>query len=165
MKGVSYEHICGQAKAYQKGSTDAFQPRIQSIDGVYVEGISITLGSPCKHVWTYAAGLSDDYNYPSWNCPCATHPGPPPPSFVGNNYYCEAGNVGIYEVPPYHLSDPLWDGAGCGIGNGCCAQIGMPWFYRKLPVGTDEDFEVRISKGGDHSDEDIVVEKIELYVL
>ena len=24
VKGVSYEHICGQAKAYQKGSTDGF---------------------------------------------------------------------------------------------------------------------------------------------
>ena len=24
VKGVSYEHICGQGKGYQKGSTDAF---------------------------------------------------------------------------------------------------------------------------------------------
>jgi len=29
----------------------------------------------------------------------------------------------------------MWDGTGCGAGNGCCAQIGMSWFYRKLPVG------------------------------
>ena len=83
VKGVSYDNICGQAKAYQKGSTDAFRPTVQSIDGVYVDGISITLGSPRKHVWTYAAGLSDDYDYK------ATIPGPSPPAFVGNDYYCE----------------------------------------------------------------------------
>ena len=33
MKGVSFEHICGQAKGYQKGTPDAFQPHSQSIDG------------------------------------------------------------------------------------------------------------------------------------
>ena len=165
MKGVRYEHICGQAKAYQKGTIDGYEPRIQSIDGAYVEGISITLGSPRKHVWTYAAGLSDDYDYPNWNCPCATHPGPPPPAFVGNHYYCESGDVGTYKSPLYYLQDPLWDGAGCGTGNGCCAQIGMPWFYRKLPVCVDDDFEVRICKSNDHNNEDVAVEKVELYVM
>ena len=72
--------ICGQAKAYQKGHTDAFHTTV-SIDNVYVEGISITLGSPRKHVWTYAAGLSDDGNHNSGldNCPCAVNPGLGPP--------------------------------------------------------------------------------------
>ena len=142
VKGVDYEHICGQAKGYQKGGVDSFHPH--SIDGIYVDGISITLGSPRKHVWTYAAGLSDNYDYPRWNCPCATHSGPPPPAFVGNYYYCESGDVGTHETDQYYLSDPLWDGNGCGTGNRCCAQIGMPWFHRKLPVCVAEDFEVRI---------------------
>jgi len=164
VKGVDYQHICGQAKAYQKGSTDAFETKIQSIDGVYVDGISITLGSPRKHVWTYATGLSDDGDYPNYNCPCATHPGPPPPAFVGNHYYCEAGDVGTYEFNPYYLSDPLWDGTGCGNGNGCCAQVGMPWFYRRLPIKVSEDFEIRVCKTHPQSDEDTAIEKIELYV-
>ena len=60
-KGVSYEHICGQAKAYQKGQTDAFNAQRNaikpSIDSSYVDGVSITIGSPHKHVWTYAAGI------------------------------------------------------------------------------------------------------------
>ena len=161
--GVDYEHVCGQARAYQKGSPNGFL-KVQSIDGVYVDGISITLGLPRKHVWTYTAGLSDDGNYPHWNCPCATHPGPPPPAFVGNQYYCESGDVGTFYIVPIYLSDPLWDGAGCSSGNGCCAHIGMPWFYRKLPISLAEDFEVRICKDSPMSDEDIAIEKLELYV-
>ena len=162
VKGVSYDNICGQAKAYQKGSPNAFSTKIQSIDGIYVEGLSITLGSPRKHVWTYAAGLSDDYDYKSDNCPCATIPGPSPQAFVGNDYYCESGDVGTLDVVSYYLSDPL---CGCGKGNGCCAQIGMPWFYRKLQRKTAEDFEIHNCKGSPSSDEDIAVEKMELFVL
>ena len=165
VKGVSYDNICGQAKAYQKGTTDAFRPTVQSIDGVYVDGISITLGSPRKHVWTYVVGLSDDYNYPKWNCPCATIPGPSPPAFVGNDYYCESGDVGTYDLVSYYLSDPLWDGSGCGKSNGCCAQIGMPWFYRKLHTTVHEDFEICICKDESRNNEDISVEKLEILVL
>ena len=78
----SYNKICGQVRGFQKGSTDAFYPHAyakglipegdyylpelnvsKTINGVYVDGVSITLGDPRKHVWTYAAGLSDDYDY------------------------------------------------------------------------------------------------------
>ena len=116
-------------------------------------------------MWTYAAALSDDGNYPKWNCPCATYPGPSPPAFVGNDYYCESGDVGTYVAAPFYLSDPLWDGHGCTNGNGCCAQVGMPWFYRKLPVAVTENFEIRICLNELTSDEDITVEKVELYVM
>ena len=164
-KGISFGHICGQAKGYQKGGIDAFYFKKETVDGKYGDVVSITLGSPRKHVWTYAVGLSDDYNYPNYNCPCATVPGPSPPAFVGNDYYCESGDVGTYDTNSYYLSDPLWDGSGCTVGNGCCAQIGMPWFYRKLPVPVVDDFEVRICKSEGHNDEDIAIEELELYVL
>ena len=162
--GVTYEHICGQVKAYQKGSTDAFYSRRNSIDGQYVDGISITLGSPRKHVWTFASGRSDTVNYASDNCPCATRPGPNAPAFVGNDYYCESGNSGASNNVPYYLSDPLWDGKGCDYLSGCCAEIGKPWFYRKLPIPVAGDFEVRICKDEAQANEDIAIEKLELYV-
>ena len=165
VKGVTYEHICGQAKGYQKGHTDAFQTRLQSTDDAYVDGISITLGSPRKHVWTYAVGLSDDYNHSGTsNCPCATYPGPSPPAFVGNDYFCESGDVGTYQYNSYYLSDPLWDGSGCTSGNGCCAQVGMPWFYRKLSMSISKDFEIRICKSANHNNEDVAVENLDLYI-
>ena len=160
----TYEHICGQVKGYQKGSTDAFNVQKNSVDSQYVDGVSITLGSPRKHVWTFASGLSDHLSHTSFNCPCATVPGPSPPAFVGNDYYCESGNSGAHVDSAYYLSDPLWDGSGCDIRSGCCTEIGKPWFYKKLPLPTSGDFEVRICKNEAHANEDIAIEKLELYV-
>ena len=73
--------------------------------------------------------------------------------------------MGTYSIHPFYLSDLLWDGNGCSAGNSCCTQIGMPWFYRKLPVPVADDFEVRICKDLAHAQEDIAMEKIELYVV
>ena len=46
--GMNFEHICGYAKAYQKGHPDAFASAqvVAGIDEVYVDGLSITVGSP-----------------------------------------------------------------------------------------------------------------------
>ena len=71
----------------------------ESIDVAYVDGVSITLGDPRKHVWTYVmlycsatavslimiviyivlVLLAEDLNH--------LH-------FVSDRYYCESGNVG-----------------------------------------------------------------------
>ena len=67
--GVSYKHVCGRARGYQKGAPDGFDQNGQPIDSYYVDGLSITHGNPRQHIWTYAAGLTDNGNYPSWNCP------------------------------------------------------------------------------------------------
>ena len=104
----------------------------------------------CKHVWTYAADKSGDYDWSGYsNCPCDVYPGPPPPAFVGNDYHCESGGMEGHSETLFYFSDPLWDGYGCTHGNGCCAQVGMPWFYRKLPIGVADNFEIRICK--DHA--------------
>ena len=164
-KGISYDHICGQVKAYQKGSMDAFNAKGPSIDSQYVDGISITIGLPRKHVWTYVVGLNDNQDSPSYNCPCAATPGPSAPAFVRDDYYCESGIVGTYDNALYYLTDPLWDGDGCTVRDGCCARIGMPWFHRTLTTSANEDFEIRLCKDQGHSDEDVAVEKLEIYTL
>jgi len=83
---------------------------------------------------------------------------------VGNDYYSESGDVGTQDFNAYYSSDALWDGSSCTFGNSCCAQIGMPWFYRKLLMCVAEDFEIDICKDQLHSDENIAIEKLELYV-
>lgn len=177
---VTYKRACGMVKAYQKGTTNAFYPTAfflgkddsiipdipttASIDGVYVDGISITFGSPRKHVWTYAAGYSDNGDYPYYNCPCAKYPGPLPPTFVQEHYYCESGNTEHAGSGTFYKYDALWDGESCSERNSCCSQPGMPWFFRIFPKRVEGDFEVRICTDQKYADEAILVEAMEIYV-
>ena len=162
-EGLRYSKICGQAVGYQYWHMNAFDAGPRDINSYYVDGMSITYGSPRKHVWTYAVGISDDYNYPLWNCPCATYPGPAPPSFVNDHYYCESGATGQWEGNNHvFIDDPLWDGAGCGTGNNCCSQPGMPWFCRTLPQEVEEDIEVRLC--GDETNEYLYLELLDIYI-
>ena len=165
VEGIRYSKVCGQARGYQYYSTDGFLTSTNDINSHYVEGVSITYGNPRRHIWTYASGLSDDYNYND-NCPCAKHPGEAPPAFVGLDYFCESGITGRWQDNKrIALEDPLWDGYGCGPGNSCCAQAGMPWFCRTLPQEVSEDIEVRICANGHNlNDEETYVEQLEVYV-
>jgi len=167
---MNYNKICGKVRGYQKGCDDAFYPSNElnkkSINDIYVDGISITLGNPRKHVWTYVTGLSDDGDYSRYNCPCAHIPGPNPPSFVGDHYYCESGNSGSYSCSEYYSSDVLWDGEKChGSNNNCCTNPDLPWFFRQLARPVEgSDLEVRNCRSESGSNEDIVLEQLELYI-
>ena len=177
---TSYSEVCGKIVGYQKGSMDGFYPSARAngkfltdytpetmsraLDGVYVDGISVTLGSPRKHLWTYAIGLSDDADIPPHTCPCAKTPGPNPPTFVHDHYYCESGNTGAFDANKLYTEDPLWDGAGCLPETSCCYQPSMPWFYRQLPKPEYGSIEVRICRDQNFNDEDLTVEQMELYV-
>ena len=156
-------HIIG----YQYASPDSFRDLDRSgntINDNYVDGISLTYGSPRIHIWTFAAGLGERDIQASYSCPCTNihHTGSQPPSFVGNNYFCDTGNTQSWERRLYP-EDPLWDGAGCGPANTCCSLNNPPWFLKQLPSATTDDIEMRICREG-VPDEDIPVEIIELYV-
>ena len=163
---VNYNKICGKVKGYQKGSPSAFIGSTPSLDTLYVEGISITLGHPRKHIWTYAVGLSDDDNHGGGihNCPCAKHRGQAAPSFVESHYYCESGNTGSFVASQYHTEDPLWDGSGCLAYNNCCTNTDQPWFFRQLVMKRQDDIEARLCTDQGFADEAVLVEQIQLYV-
>ena len=106
----NYTNVCGQVRGYQFRAIEAFNGG--SIDTHYAEGVLITNGSPCRHLWTYAVGTSETNG---WGCPCSTGGSVSRqyiPAFVGNDYYCESGFVNSH---PARIAweDPLWDGAGC----------------------------------------------------
>ena len=103
-RGVKFQHICGQTKAYQKGYPEAFSEK--GIDDIYVDGISITLGSPRQHIWTYATAAHE-----LQLCPCDIRGSRQPPGFVRNNYYCESGSNSSVTANDeiLYLSDPLWE--------------------------------------------------------
>jgi len=138
---------------YQDRTCDAFQPASNFIDDAYVDGVSITYGTPRKHIWTYAVGGSEAGS--PYSCPCAQNPGPLPPAFVHENYYCEPG---------ISLSDPVWDGKGCYSKNSCCSEPNLPWFYRQIPLTSDKNLEARICRDQVSGDEDVLVKEIKLYV-
>ena len=152
----SFTRICGQVIAYQYGYPDSFHR--STIDQPYVEGVSITHGrSQRSHIWTFAADGKETSN----TCPCEG--GGSPPSFVGNNYYCESGYKGTSNpLGILYTSDPLWDGAGCESEGSCCSTA--PWFTVDLVNPTTDDIEVRICANHYEYEEDTPVHLLELYV-
>jgi len=166
--GISYSHVCGKAIGYQYATVDAFAQFAgsQTIDGPYVDGVSLTHGSPGtrQHIWTFVAGNTERTGGAS--CPCAG--GPAAPSFVGNDYFCESGNTLGAAVAVFYASDPLWDGEGC-VTPPCCELtsppgVTAPWFCKQLPQATTDDIEVRICADEPTTAEDTQVELIELYI-
>ena len=71
------------------------------------------------------------------------------PSFVGNDYYCEAAIHGIWEPNKRWLTDHrLWDGH-CSSESQCCLQqTGAPYFTKSLGTSTTENLEVRLCANG-----------------
>ena len=73
--GVPYTKVCGRARGYQFVYTYSFYSYSTggqtTLDSSYVSGLSVTYGIPRNHIWTFAAGVSKDYNYACCNCPCA----------------------------------------------------------------------------------------------
>ena len=156
-------------KGYQDSSTDAFDPFTRghnTIDTFYVDGVSITHGSPRRHLWTYANGLSELYGYEPSCCPCArSNPNDRSdvPSFVGEHFYCESGFSGTTFHNRVVWEDPLWDGQNCvAPGNKCCEQYG--WFYRNVSSSID-DIELRICADDTSSYEDTLVNRYEFWVM
>ena len=170
--GINYSHVCGRVIGYQYYSTDAFGAS-QSIEGYYVDGVSLTHGFPGsrQHIWTFAAGIVENNpsHYPRHSCPCADRATALSlvPSFVGNDYFCESGNPNSNFTNTLYANDPLWDGQGCGSSS-CCELsyppgVTPPWFCKQLPQATTDDIEVRICRDQTNY-EATPIELIEVYI-
>ena len=162
---VQYDQVCGRIIGYQLGHPDCFNSASLSINTAYVDGVSVTRGSPRQHIWTFATGM--DERDPTDSCPCVigSNDGNNIPSFVGQNYFCEAG-VTVYpglNGPFYSNGDPLWDGQGCGPTSSCCTFNSPPWFNVTLSPPTTDEIEVRIC-GSSYLSEDSLIQLMELYV-
>lgn len=172
VQGIQYDHVCGRIIGYQFGLTDAFDvlDEVVSIDGHYVDGVSLTHGINRRtHIWTFASARDEVGQFPFTNCPCTNinqaSLATPPPSFVGNDYFCDTGSTNSAHLDPaFYVDDPLWDGAGCGSNSTCCSLNSPPWFSKKLPSPTVDNIEMRICRNQHQTDENVHIEIIELYV-
>ena len=168
-----YNRVCGRAIAYQNGSTDAFgrfvNGFIPTLNNAYVDGLSITYGANRTHIWTFAAGNSEvrpaSSNRVQFACYCGDNSnGTRPPSFVGNNFFCESAvNSDIDIEAVFYSSDPLWDGMNCPNSN-CCDFNSPPWFVVDLPTSTTDDIEARICCDEGTMNENIAIQLLEIFI-
>ena len=172
VNGGEYSHVCGKIKAYQWGFTSgfaAYNNRGQTtINQAYFGGVAVMHGSPRQHIWSFVAGGAE--NDPRNNfaqCPCDTQGSNiVVPSFVGDDYFCEAGFIypwpnGLYV---FHSDDPLWDGDGCDSSSTCCTFHNPPSFTKSLDNPTTDDIELRLCSTTPALYENVAVELIEIYV-
>ena len=163
-----YSQVCGQVVGYQQGSMDSFGPNRhggRTINDVYVDGISITHGNPRKHLWTYVVGHKETASSTCNQCPgdIADYLDSCIPDFVGTDYYCETGWVSSFINGRDVWDDPLWDGKGCHLSTAhSCDRYG--WFHKQVNTTTDY-IEVRLCTNEDTSNEDVLAELIEIWVL
>uniref|UniRef100_A0A1X7VGI8 Fibrinogen C-terminal domain-containing protein n=1 Tax=Amphimedon queenslandica TaxID=400682 RepID=A0A1X7VGI8_AMPQE len=167
--GISYSQVCGRVTGYQYGLPDAINVPISTyrtnINSYYVDGVSITRGSPRQHVWTLMAGFSDSLSS-SYSCPCNTGSTVSVQSYIGSDYFCESGITGSTIYHTLYTSDPLWDGQAClSVASPCCNVPGIPWFHRDYGNTTTTDYiELRVCADERTSWEDTPVSYYEIYI-
>ena len=142
--------------------TDAFFTD-RNIDSIYLDGVSLTHGNPRQHIWSFAAALdrTATSQYVTAHCPClhASAAAGQPPSFVGSDYFCDAGIEKYVSGSPRDFYPvPLWTDANCV----CCTN--PPWFYKQLPQPTTDNIEMRLCRSSTSSGEDVALQVMEIYI-
>ena len=162
--GIKYSTVCGNVKGYQKGTTDGFSNR--GINSVYLDGVSITRGSPRTHVWSLAAGHTERTTSAA-ACPCnrGASKSSLPPAFVGRNYYCEsAWGKSLAPANRILTGDPLWDGKKMRRRETSCRVFMMPWFRRDIGSVTKDNIEMRLCTDEPASNENIGIGRYAIFV-
>ena len=156
---IAYNKVCGKVIAYQDNTPDGMYSS-GTIEEVYLDGVSITHGTPRQHIWSFIASYAENGR----NCPCyAAHNGVRIP-FIGNNFFCDSA-VDIWSGQHILYPDnPLWDGEGCGSNSLCCSFNNPPWFCTELTLTTSNDIELRLCGDEITDNEDVPIENFELYV-
>ena len=163
-----YSRVCGRIIGYQVASPDAFH-RFNNKNRD-LDGIIVSHGAEHDYVWSFVGGLTENSSsHTANNCPCSAGGGTAPPTFIGDNYYCESGNpMDTFKTGgQLYSNDKLWDGKQCAGEGICCTgnhNNSLPWFSVELPTPTTDIIEVSICCDQGTIDEDTPVELIEIYV-
>ena len=150
--GISYSQIYGKIHARYSGSPDGFQyhgghRNNPTLEDNYVDGVSLTYGTNNRtHIWTFAASI----NLHAGGCAVCNRERP---GYIGMHYSCELDEQ-CYQSLACNLNQ-LWDGGQC---------VGGATFYRQLSQSTTDDIEMRVCRGQDQNDEDILITFVEIFV-
>ena len=154
---IQYSTVCGRITAYQFGQVDDFG--MTDINSAYVDGVSLTRGSPRQHIWTFAA--ANDGNR---ICDCRDRATSPRPESVGEDFFCDTGNLSSSRDHIFYADNRLWDGDGCSTGNTCCSNNNPPYFNKTLSGPTTDNIEMRVCRDEGASNEDIAIKSVEIYI-
>ena len=171
VNGSLYSQVCGRIAAYRWGLNYAFlgyHDRGETIDGYYVDGISLTHGSPRTHIWSFTGGVfsgtSSRDPLANERCPCDPGNTFDSPPFLGNDYFCESvatadnWNANRGQLFP---NNTLWDGQG--HLNACYGLNNPPWFNKTLS-STSNDIDLRLCFADPATASDIGIERLEIYI-
>ncbi|XP_065180692.1 uncharacterized protein LOC135811388 [Sycon ciliatum] len=157
-----YSEVMGFVTGYRDHSTNAFFARLP-LETFYVDGVSITQGTPMEHIWTYA--VSDTGATPLYSCPCSRVPGRQSPAFVGSHYYCtDYGRA--WQRWTFSDDHHLWSNTARSVVGGSCTDstLPMPWFHRQLTGNTTAPVQVRICADSGTSDENVGIDEAAIFV-
>ena len=160
--GLSYTRVCGRLSGRLNESADSFGTHGTRTSINYLDGISLVRSSGSsdepqelgQHIWSFAADNHLFNPASPIHCPCSgDSDSPSPPSFVGNNYFCDS----------YPVNGLLWDGQDCVSVLSCCKYNNPPWFNVEMSKSA-ENIEARICTDEDASNENIFVEALQIFV-
>ena len=162
--GQAYTQVCDRINGFQYSTPDSGRhvvvpPNIENEP--YLDGVSITYGTPHKHIWSFYGDIA------AGGCCSRDHiDNTASLGFIGDNVFCDTGNP---NDEPWEdnmfIEHPLWDGESrCPNDATCCTPHSGPWFHTTLPLPTIADIEVRICGDESTSNEDTPVELVEIYV-
>jgi hypothetical protein len=165
---LPFTRVQGRIEAVARGDLEAFGGGVQaSLDNVYVDGVSVTVGDPRTHVFTMAVGTAG-----AGACPCGT--GAPAPAYVGEGMLCEdrpaAGPDGDGDGDgdddddggEFDVDNVLFDD---DARNAACTQAFVPHeFDVALPAASTGPIEVRVMVDGDDPNEAIALQRLEIRV-
>ena len=155
---MAYSKVCGRIIGEGTRTPDAFHRSQTTIEGNYLDGVSVTHGASGSrtHIWSLGAGHPAGGGFVA-RCPCDTSNrgnAPLPTAEIGDNYFCDRAD-GL---------DRLWTGESCASDNPCCSFHNPPYFSIQLPAATTDRIELRICIDQDQGDEAVLVLLAEIYV-
>jgi len=161
--GMNFSKMYGKVIGYQYLRTNSFfnyNRGNNTIDDPYVDGVSLTYGYPRQHIWTFASDTDHSTSF----CPCSNSPDVDIPDFIEEDYFCDSGILLENQDYTCAFSNPLWDGERCSPNYGCCSHKCPPWFYKELGDVSSGPIELRVCKDQANTNEDILIQTIELYI-
>jgi hypothetical protein len=150
---TAYSKVCGRIIGENRGTTDGFNRSPTTIEGHYLDGVSVTHGASGSrtHIWSLGAD-----HHSVVRCPCHDSNRDIPSPQIGDNYFCDRGDI--------DGQDRLWTGENCASDNPCCSFNSPPYFSVQLPAATADRIELRICINEPQANENVVVLFAEMYV-